>query len=99
MDSRIKLQEYLTTITPNVYFQPPSNLNISYPCIVYSRKAIEKWRANNSHYKFNNSYTVTVIDRNPDSPIASAINNMKHCEFDRQFVTDGLSHISFTLYY
>ena len=99
MNNRLKLQQYLETLTPNVYFQPPSTLVTKYPCIVYSKKAISKLRANNKNYKLNNSYTVTVIDRNPDSPIASAINEMNYCEFDRQFVTDGLSHISFTLYY
>ncbi|MPM42080.1 hypothetical protein SDC9_88742 [bioreactor metagenome] len=99
MDSRIKLQEFLETITPNVYFQPPSTITMKYPAIVYSRKAIGKMRANNINYKLNNSYTVTVIDRNPDSKIASVINNMNYCEFDRQFVTDGLNHITFSLYY
>lgn len=99
MDRRVDFQRHLETITPNVYFQPPSTLTMKYPCIVYSRKSIDKSRANNKNYKMDNSYTVTVIDRNPDSPIAVAINEMDYCEFDRQFVTDGLSHTSFTLYY
>ena len=56
-------------------------------------------RANNKNYKFNDSYTVTVIDRNPDSDIAKQILQMDYSKFDRQFVTDGLNHISFTIYY
>lgn len=99
MDSRIKLQKLLETITPNVYFQPPSSLTMKYPAIVYTRKDIESLKANNKKYKKNNSYNVTVIDRNPDSPIAKSIIELDYCEFDRQFVTDGLNHLSFILYY
>ena len=99
MDNRIKLQTFLESLTPNVYFQPPSTITMQYPAIVYSRKAIDKLRANNKNYRLNNSYTVTVIDRNPDSSIAKSINEMDYCEFDRQFVNDGLNHVSFSIYY
>lgn len=99
MDNRIKLQSFLETITPNVYFQPPTNISIKYPAIVYSRQSIPKDKANNGVYRIKYSYTVTVIDRNPDSEIATQLLKLKYCEFDRQFISDGLNHISFKLYY
>lgn len=99
MNSRIEFQKLLETITPNVYFQPPSNISIKYPAIVYNRKKISKLSASNSTYKVNNSYDVTVIDRNPDSSIADKVLNLNYCEFDRQFVSNGLNHTSFTIYY
>ncbi len=99
MGTRIELQTLLQTITSNVYFQPPSNFNMSYPAIVYSRKTIETLKANDKKYKMDRSYNVTVIDRNPDSPIVDKLLELDYCEFDRQFITDGLNHTSLVIYY
>lgn len=99
MDSRVAFNNFLKTITPNVYFQPPSNITIQYPAIIYSRKDIEKLRASNKTYQMNTAYDVTVVDRNPDSPIAEQLMKLDYCEFDRQFITDGLNHITFKIYY
>lgn len=99
MNNRLKFNEFLKTITPNVYFQPPTNISIKYPCIIYTRKDIEKVNANNGVYRKNHAYDVTIIDRNPDSPIASKLIDLRYCEFDRQFIKDGLNHISFKIYY
>jgi len=99
MRSREDFNAFLKTITPNVYFQPPSTMSIKYPAIVYSRKDIEKTRANNKTYLIKNSYDVTVIDQNPDSIIASRLIGLDYCEFDRQFIKDGLNNITFIIYY
>lgn len=99
MDKQVELQTFLKTITTNVYFQPPTNISIQYPAIVYKRKTIQKIKADNKAYKVNRAYDVTVIDKNPDSPIAAKLLELDYCEFDRQFVTDGLNHISLILYY
>lgn len=99
MDKRVELQTFLKTITKNVYFQPPTNISIQYPAIIYQRKTIQKIKADNKAYKVNRAYDVTVIDKNPDSPIAAKLLELDYCEFDRQFVTDGLNHISLILYY
>lgn len=99
MDRRIELNKFLKTITNNVYFQPPANISMNYPAIVYSRKAIEKTKANNKTYKTNQSFDLTVIDKNPDSTIAKQLLELDYCEFDRQFSMEGLNHISLTLYY
>lgn len=99
MKDRIEFQKLLETFCPNVYFQPPSTLTMKYPAIVYSRKSIDNLIANNKKYKKDNSYTVNVIDRNPDSAIAEALMKLDYCIFDRQFITDGLNHISLLIYY
>ncbi len=99
MNKRLELQELLETFADNVYFQPPANLNMKYPAIVYSRRDVEKDRANNKTYRLKTSYSITVIDRNPDSRIAQQLLELDYCEFDRQFVLDGLNQISLTLYY
>ena len=74
-------------------------MNMKYPAIVYSRSEMEKVRANNKTYILNHVYDITVIDRNPDSPIAEEILKMDYSEYDRQFCVNGLNHITITLYF
>ena len=74
-------------------------MNMKYPAIVYSRSKMEKVRANNKTYILNHVYDITVIDRNPDSPIAEEILKLDHSEYDRQFCVNGLNHITITLYF
>ena len=74
-------------------------MNMKYPAIVYSRSKMEKVRANNKTYILNHVYDITVIDRNPDSPIAEEILKMDYSEYDRQFCVNGLNHITITLYF
>ena len=99
MDSRIAFNAFLKTLTPNVYFQPGTNISLAYPAIVYTRRDINKLKANNSAYAKFASYSVTVIDRNPDSTIAQALLDLRYSEYDRQFVKDGLNHINLLIYY
>lgn len=99
MNKREELQRLLETFADNVYFQPPANINIKYPAIIYNRRDVEKDRADNKTYRLKTSYNVTVIDRNPDSCIAQHLLELDYCEFDRQFTLDGLNHITLTIYY
>jgi hypothetical protein len=39
MASRLQLQALLEGVTEHVYFQPPTNLEMQYPCIMYVRDA------------------------------------------------------------
>lgn len=101
MGSRLELQANFEDIlgSRNVYYQPPASVRMSYPAIVYSRKDIENVHANDSTYKQNHCYEVTVIDRDPDSEIVLAIAKLPLCSFDRHFTSDNLNHDVFTLYY
>lgn len=96
---RSDLQQRLKLITPHVYFQPPENIKMEYPCIVYERSDINVKYADNSPYSSTNRYTVTVIDRNPESAISSAIALLPLCSFDRFFAADNLNHDVYTLYF
>lgn len=101
MATRIDLQNVLEELlgSRNVYYQPPESLKISYPAIVYSRKTIDNSYANNSVYKQNYAYEITVIDKNPDSEIVNKVSKLPTCRFDRHFKSDNLNHDVFTLYY
>ncbi len=101
MSSRLELHELLceTLGSRHVYFQPPSSIKMVYPAIVYSRNRIEKRHANDAIYKRLNSYTVTVIDKDPDSEIVERVSTLPYCSFDRHFTSDNLNHDTFTIYY
>jgi hypothetical protein len=101
MGSRTDLQTLLEGIlgSGNVYYQPPSTVNMKYPAIVYDRSKINNKFADNLVYKQDNAYTVTVIDRNPDSLIVDAISKLPTCIYDRGFTANNLNHDVFTLYY
>ena len=93
---QVMLEEILGS--KNVYFQPPENIKINYPAIVYSRNRIENQHANDSVYWQSVSYTVTVIDKNPNSDIVFKLSRLLNCRHDRHFKSDNLNHDVFILY-
>ena len=101
MATRVDLQNVLEELlgSRNVYYQPPESLKMNYPAIVYTRKTIDNSYANNSVYKQNYAYEITVIDKNPDSEIVNKVSKLSTCRFDRHFKSDNLNHDVFTLYY
>lgn len=98
---RLKLQTILEKImgNRNVYFQPPSNVRMKYPCICYSRSNINDTFANNKAYSRKTAYTVMVISSNPDNEYVSKVKDLPLCRHDRSYVADGLTHDVFTLFY
>jgi len=101
MSRRIDLQNLLIGLlgTSNVYFQPPATITMSYPCIVYERTRINTDFADNNPYGIYTQYKVTVIDKNPDSPIPMKIAALSRCIYDRHYAVDNLNHDVFNLYY
>lgn len=101
MRDRLKLQAILEEKlgSSNVYFQPPASVRMKYPAIVYSRSDIDNRFADNSPYSQEKAYTVTVIDKDPDSEIVDRIASLPKCMYDRNYRVDNLNHDVFTLYY
>ena len=101
MAPRLQLQELLefTLGSSNVYFQPPANVQMQYPCIVYKRDNADTKFAGNSLYRHIKRYQVTYIDRNPDSNVPDKIAALPLCSFNRFFTADGLNHDVFNIYF
>lgn len=99
MDNRLLLDDLLKTVCDNVYFQPPNNIKIKYPAIIYQRSEIKADYASNFVYNTKTLYSVTVIDKNPDSDIVKNVSNMLTSKHDRHFVSDNLNHDTFTIFY
>lgn len=101
MGQRTDLQDLLEAIlgSRNVYFQPPANIQMKFPCIVYARDSMETIFASNSPYRLTKRYQVTVIDRDPDSEIPSRVAALPMCTFSNAFQADNLNHDVFNLYF
>ena len=68
-----------------------------YPCIRYERNRIRNIHANGHVYLQHPSYTVTVIDKNPDSELTAVVSRLDQCRYDRPYVADNLYHDVFTI--
>ena len=101
MAPRLDLQNILEELlgSDKVYFQPPTNVQMQYPCIVYKRDNASTAFADDSPYRFTQRYQVTIIDRNPDSPIVAMVAALRLTRFARHFTADNLNHDVFELYF
>ena len=102
MASRLRtdLHEILKAICPNVYYQPPSNIALTYPCIVYRNNGESGLYANNITYLKQPIYVLTVIDRNPDGILPDTIRKaFGSASIGPSLVVDGINNTTITLYY
>jgi len=96
------LQEILSSIPEvrKVYFQPPESRMLEYPCIIYELSDMSTLYSDNSRYLSFPEYTVTVIDKNPESIIQKRMMDLSsdcHVDFNRFFTSDNLNHWVYTL--
>jgi hypothetical protein len=99
MAPRLQLHDLLESFVDNVYFQPPTNITLEYPCIVYKRDYAESEFADNMPYNHRIRYMVTVIDRDPDSDIPNKVASMPLCLFNRFYTVDNLNHDVYRVFY
>lgn len=89
----------LSGYTPHVYYQPPESIKLVYPCIVYNRERYRTDKANNDVYKEMTQYSVTVMDKNPDSKIVENLRALQYCELSQQYRTENIYHYIFNYFY
>lgn len=101
MASRLSLQTQLEELlgTRNVYFQPPESIKMNYPAIVYALEDIENAHADDGVYLSYKRYSVTVIDKNPDSTFVDTVAALPTCQFNRHYNSENLNHWNFSLYF
>lgn len=99
MASRLKLQHLLEGICNRVHFQPPSNVRLQYPCIIYKLTDIDSRYADDNPYNLERGYQVTYIDTNPDSIVPLKLASIQKSRFSNFFISDNLNHWVFTIYY
>lgn len=96
---RAELHDILKGVVSNVYFQPPEDVKLVYPCIVYERDDVRTDFANNFPTRNTVRYQVTVIDPNPDSDIPNKVGALPMCSFDRFYAADQLNHDVYNIFY
>lgn len=101
MGQRLELQTILEALlgTRNVYFQPPANVKMVFPAIVYQRDTTDTRFADNFPYLRTKRYQVTVIDRDPDSGIPDRVAQLPMCSHSRYFTFENLNHDVYDLYF
>lgn len=100
MTKRLELHQELLQFLPHVYFQPPSDIRMTFPCIAYTKSSIDIKYANNKIYKMAQEYQITLMEADPDSTLADRI--LEHFQYSApgsNFVSDGLNHTIIKIYY
>lgn len=102
-DNRLDFHSVLENLyggtNPHVYFQPPENIQMQYPAIVYNRSNIKNSNGSNIVYLQEVTYQVIVIDKNPDSTIVDRISKYPTARFSRHYVANNLNHDVFMITY
>lgn len=98
---RLELHELLKDALGSdyVYFQPPEDRVMQYPCIVYERDNASFKSADNFAYAHTQRYQVTLIDSNPDSDVVDKLLEFPMSSFNRHYATSGLNHDVFVIYH
>ena len=99
MGLRLDLHQILETFTPNVYFQPPNNIELKYPCIIYKRDFADTKFADDIPYNHRLRYQIMVIDPDPDSDIPGKVASMPMCLFNRFYTADNLNHDVYNVFF
>lgn len=83
----------------DAYIQPPTE-GMEYPCIMIERGSpSDVKRADNRIHILRKAYTVTIIDRAPDSAIPDLVEGLQYARYDRFFRTNGLNHFVFQMFF
>lgn len=104
MDRRLELHQILKSLyingEPHVYYQAPEDNRMIYPCIIYKLDDMPAIHADNNPYLWGHKYQVTVIDRNPESPLRERVQALPTARMKTSpYVKDNLHHFVFSLYY
>lgn len=99
--SRLDLQTLLEEIlgSRNVYFQPPPNVKLKYPCIIYDFAKFQTTKADNKDYLRDKRYDLILVHTDPDNDIVEKLEDLTYCDLDRVFKSDNLYHYAFTIFF
>ena len=101
MRDRADLDAILAEIVgeDRLYFQPPENFKLSYPCLIYSLEDRNSDFADDTPYMVTKRYNLLYISKDPDDPVPDQLALLPLCRFDRRYVADKLYHDSLSIYF
>lgn len=101
MKRKSELSQLLHTLPleGEIHFQPPENIKLKYPCIIYKFDRYKDFYAGDGRHIVREAYTVTHIYKDPTQNLREAIRLLfTYADFDRVFVNDNLYHDVYTIY-
>lgn len=81
-----------------VYFQPPENLKLGYPAVVFNLTKIKVDHADDIPYKGAREYMITLITKDPEPDALEEILKIPYTTLDSTYQSDGMNHFVFTTY-
>ena len=102
MLKRVDIQEKFKFLlgSNNVYYQPPANLKMKYPAIVYSLDGLDVKRFDNTRLINKKCFSVTHIYRNEsENLVETMLKNFEYISFDNRSIVDGIYNDHYTIYW
>lgn len=102
MKTIAQIQEILEKIlgSDKVYYQPPENVKIKYPCIIYETGNGVRTPADNKKYLFDQGYSVTYITKNPEQgQVQNGLLELPYCQPERTYKFENLYHWVYFIYF
>ena len=97
-----QIRDILYTITENVYYDPPTSIQMKFPCFRFTMNNTDSKYADNLSYLRTKRWAITFITRDVEE-LDDVINQMlikfKYCTHETTFKADNLNHAVFNLYF
>lgn len=100
-----QLQQYLTErmgeAVQIVYTQPPSGMQMVYPCLIITVDTGVTLFADNNPYRHLRRYMLTGVSNNLDESkvIYDVLKSLPRCRHSRSFPVDNLIHDVFSIFF
>lgn len=89
----------IMAVADRTYFQPPSNMTLGYPCIVYDFAPGWTTFADNKPYGYKQQYEVSLIGQLPQPAKFEQLAALPMSVHSRSYVADNLRHDVFNIYF
>ena len=102
MKDRLELHAELKEVTgyDYLYFQPPKNTEMSYPCVRYNLSTVHVTSADNKAYVLQDCYEVILITKKQAMDVVHRLlEHFPKISPGNFYVADNLYHYPFKLYY
>lgn len=98
---RSEFKDLLEATAPEamVVGQQPGNVSMTYPAIRYEDNFEDVIYHDNIPGIITDRYAVTVIETDPNKPVAKKIRQLPMCAFNRSYRADNLIHTVYNIFF